>query len=100
MKALRNLLLIVSGLLVLAWPLMLFGSIFAFDEPSRGLWFEVLRYTFVFAVLSYPAGYVYGCYRIFQERREERKWTIPLLLASPYLHLAIVFGLAMLIGEK
>jgi hypothetical protein len=52
--------LIVSTILVLAWPLVLMFSAFIFDAPIRS-WFDATkRYALVIYVLSYPVGYLGG----------------------------------------
>lgn len=57
MKNGEKALFVFSALLVLAWPVFAFTSIFAFDAPIRSGFDESSRYAFVVAVLSYPLAF-------------------------------------------
>ncbi len=58
MQALGYCAVVLSTLLVLAWPFFLFMSAFAFDAPLEGKGDEAMRFALVGYVLSYPLGYL------------------------------------------
>jgi hypothetical protein len=93
MKVIAYCSLVLSGLLILLWPVAAYGSIFLFDAPSRGALFEFQRYALVLGILSYPWGYLVGIGRIFARKKGQEWWTkltVAFLLA-PFVHLALVF---------
>jgi hypothetical protein len=45
------------GLLLLVWPLGLFGSIFMFDAPFRGSWDAASRFATLGAIVIFPLLY-------------------------------------------
>jgi hypothetical protein len=93
--------LVLSSLLVLLWPAAAYASIFAFDAPSGGAYFELKRYGLVIGILSYPWGYLVAIARILARRKSQAWWsklTIGFLL-TPFVQLALVFLLATALGR-
>ncbi len=101
MKVIAYCSLVLTSLLVLLWPLAAYASIFAFDAPSSGAYFELKRYALVIGVLSDPWGYLVAIARILARRKGQAWWsklTIGFLL-TPFLQLALLFLLATALGR-
>jgi hypothetical protein len=64
MKVIAYCCLVISSLVVLAWPALLFLSIFLFDAPTRDFLYELRRYTIFILFLTYPWGYVVAMTRL------------------------------------
>ena len=75
MKVIAYCSLVLTSLLVLLWPLAAYASIFAFDAPSSGAYFELKRYALVIGVLSYPWGYLVAIARILARRKGQAWWS-------------------------
>jgi hypothetical protein len=71
--------LVLSTILVLAWPLVLMFSAFIFDAPIRSKTDEAMRFALVIYVLSYPVGYLVGIAYLIARRTSPLKgqawWT-------------------------
>jgi hypothetical protein len=95
MKAIAYCCLVVSSLVVLAWPLIFFGSIFLFDAPTRGALYEFRRWTGFFLAVSYPWAYIVALVRIWLLKTNAQEWwtkklTIVFLLA-PIAQVGLAF---------
>ena len=93
--------LVLSGLLVLLWPVAAFSSIFLFDAPSGTFYFEVQRYALAIGILSYPWGFLVAIARIIARKKGQGWWnglTIGFLLA-PFAQLTLVYLLVTLFGH-
>ena len=71
--------LVVSTILVLAWPLFFMFSAFIFDAPIRSKYDETSRYALLIYALSYPVGYLVGIAYVIARRTGQPKgrvwWT-------------------------
>lgn len=87
---------VVTGLLLLAWPVAAFVGIFVFDAPIRGAADALLRYSMVGAIWGYPAfwGVGLGLFRraLKDLRPGPAVWLPMLLPLLPILWLALVFA--------
>jgi hypothetical protein len=84
MKVFAYCTLVLSGLLVLLWPVAAFSSIFLFDAPNGTFYFEVQRYALAIGILSYPRGFLVAIARIIARKKGQGWWnglTIGFLLA-------------------
>lgn len=79
--------LVVSTILIFAWPLFLMFSAFIFDAPITGKADETYRFALLIYVLSYPVGYVVGIAYVIARRIGKpkgrtwcTKWTVFLFL--------------------
>ena len=75
--------LVVSTILVFAWPLFLMFSAFIFDAPITSKFDETKRFALLIYVLSYPLGYVVGIAYVIARRIGQpkgrtwcTKWTV------------------------
>jgi hypothetical protein len=79
MKLIAYLALIVSTMLVLAWPFVLMMSAFIFDAPIRSKADETGRFALAIYLLSYPVGYLVGIANLIARRIGQPKgrawWT-------------------------
>jgi hypothetical protein len=91
MKVFEALVIGLSGVLVLAWPLFAFGALFMLDAPVRGVGGALLRGLLIGSLLSYPAGGIYAMHLRHVDRLPQREWKRLALFASPCLHLGAVF---------
>jgi hypothetical protein len=103
MKILAYCVLVLSTLVVCAWPFVLMMSAFIFDAPIRSKADGTGRYALLFYILSYPLGYLVGIAYIIARRTGQPKgqvwWTkwgvflflLPIIqLGLPLLILAFV----------
>jgi hypothetical protein len=101
MKLIANVLLFFDALIFIPWPLLsLFVLGFAFDAPNS---FNVINCSGVLIFLTYPLGFIAAWRARRKALKEGTDWCtnrIIRLLALPYVHLALVFGLAYLSGHK
>lgn len=94
MKIITYIAAVFSTLLVLAWPLVFFGTIFLFDEPLHGA-ADVIRNVLSFCLLAYPLGYVVALVSVVVRKASKRgilwwKPPVPYLFCVPVLQLTIV----------
>lgn len=85
MKAAAYSALIISCIITLPWPLLAFGSLFAFDAPSKGVTDISLRMIQVSLMLTYPWGLVAALVNFLSRRKDEdwcTKLTVAFLAAS------------------
>jgi hypothetical protein len=79
MKLVAYLALIVSTIVVLAWPFVLMMSAFIFDAPIRSKADETGRFAMAIYLLSYPVGYLVGIANLIARRIGQPKgrawWT-------------------------
>jgi hypothetical protein len=79
MKLVAYCALIVSTMLVLAWPLVLMFSAFIFDAPIRSRSDGAERYALLIYILSYPVGFLVGIAYLIARRMGQPKgqvwWT-------------------------
>jgi len=75
--------LVVSTILVFAWPLFLMFSAFIFDAPIRSKFGETMRFALLIYVLSYPVGLLVGIAYVIARRMGQpkgrtwcTKWTV------------------------
>jgi hypothetical protein len=87
--------LVLSTILVLAWPLFLMFSAFIFDAPIRSKSDETERYALLIYILSYPMGYLVGIAYLIARRIGQpkgrvwwTKWAIFLFLL-PVIQLSL-----------
>jgi hypothetical protein len=79
MKIFAYCVLVLSTIVVFAWPLVAMFSAFLFDAPTTS-WFDATRrYALAIYVLSYPVGYLVGIAYITARRTGPTKgqvwWT-------------------------
>jgi uncharacterized membrane protein YhaH (DUF805 family) len=91
MKKFTIIALILSSLLVLVWPLILFVLIFMNDNPKGS---EILINTFNFLVLYYPLGWVIALIWLLVRRikKSPKRWWEPptaYLFLIPFAQLAV-----------
>jgi hypothetical protein len=101
MKVFAYLILVLSCLAALLWPLAAFSSVFLFDAPSGTFYFEMQRYALAIGILSYPWGFLVAVARIVARKKGHDWWnrlTIGFLLA-PFAQLALVYLLVTLFGH-
>jgi hypothetical protein len=93
--------LVLSGLVVLLWPLAAFSSIFLFDAPTSTFYFEVERYALAIGILSYPWGFLVAIARIIARKKGQVWWTRPTIgfLLVPFAQLALVYLVVTLFGR-
>lgn len=93
---------ILSTLLVLAWPLVFFCSIFVFDNPSAKVPEAVLG-VLLLGILSYPAGYAvaWGFILVRKWRHGPTWWTppIPYLFLIPFIQLVLAVAAVMVLAR-
>lgn len=89
--------IILSSLLVVAWPLVFFFSAFLFDAPLHGR-AETFRWLVVYWIWSYPLGFFAGIGYLIARRIaiKQRPWWKP---PTAYLFLLpiIQFSLPVLV---
>jgi hypothetical protein len=92
---------ILSTLLVVAWPVAAFGSIFLFDAPTRDALYEFKRFFLFIGVITYPWGYLVAIARIFARRKGEVWWTrlTIVFFLVPFGQLGLVFLVASIFGS-
>jgi len=97
MKLIANVLLFFDALIFIPWPLLsLFVLAFAFDAPNS---FNVINCSGVLIFLTYPLGFIAAWRSRRKALKGDADWCTSRnigLLALPYFHLALVFGLAYL----
>jgi hypothetical protein len=100
---------VLSTLLVLAWPFFLFMSAFVFDAPVHGKGDETMRFAFVFYLLSYPLGYLVAIAYVIARKMGPPKGQVLLtkraifLFLLPFIHLcllALVLLVTSLVGSQ
>jgi hypothetical protein len=103
MKAFAYCALVLSTMLVLAWPFVLMMSAFIFDAPIRSKADETGRYALLFYILSYPLGYLVGIAYLIARRTGQpkgrvlwTKWAVFLFLL-PIIQLGLPVLIAALI---
>lgn len=93
MKIFSIIALILSTLLVLAWPLCLFITPFLFDHATTD---ETKIGAFLIAFLGYPAGWIIALISLPLRRlvKSPKKWwesPTPYLFLIPFAHLGVAF---------
>jgi hypothetical protein len=75
--------LVLSTILVFAWPLFLMFSAFIFDAPIESKFDETMRFALLIYVLSYPVGLLVGIAYVIARRIGQpkgrtwcTKWTV------------------------
>ena len=75
--------LVLSTILLFAWPLFFMFSAFIFDAPIQSKLDETYRFALLIYVLSYPLGYVVGIAYVIARRIGQpkgrtwcTKWTV------------------------
>ena len=75
--------LVLSTILIFAWPLFFMFSAFIFDAPIQSKLDETYRFALLIYVLSYPVGYVVGIAYVVARRIGKpkgrtwcTKWTV------------------------
>ena len=79
--------------LVLFWPIAFLMSVFSFDAPSRGFFFELMRCGLVLVLLTYPWGYIVVVIARIEAKKRGVDWWTPRnmqFLVAPFIHIAIV----------
>jgi len=67
---------VLSSVLVMAWPLVFFSTIFIFDAPTHGAADSAGRWVLTLWILSYPLGYFAAIGYLFA-RIKDRPWWKP-----------------------
>jgi len=80
MRATAYIALISSCIISLPWPLFAFGSLFAFDAPSKGVMDTSVRMIQVTLMLTYPWGLLAGFIN-FLSRKKGEDWCTNLTVA-------------------
>jgi hypothetical protein len=87
--------LVLSTILVFAWPLFLMFSAFIFDAPITSKFDETKRFALLIYVLSYPVGLLVGIGYVIARRIGKpkgrtwcTKWTVFLFLL-PIIQLSV-----------
>jgi len=87
--------LVLSTILVFAWPLFLMFSAFIFDAPITSKFDETKRFALLIYVLSYPVGLLVGIGYVIARRMGQpkgrtwcTKWTVFLFLL-PIIQLSV-----------
>jgi hypothetical protein len=79
MKAFAYCAVVLSTVLVLAWPFVLMMSAFIFDAPIRSTSDEIERFALAIYIISYPVGYLVGIANLIARRIGQPKgrawWT-------------------------
>jgi hypothetical protein len=101
MKVFAYCIFVLSGLVVLLWPLAAYFSIFLFDAPGGTVYFEIQRYALAIGILSYPWGFLVGIARIIARKKGQDWWTIITIgfLLAPLAQLALVYLLVTVFGH-
>jgi hypothetical protein len=91
--------IVLSSLLIVAWPLFFFFSIFIFDAPTHGA-ADTGRWVFAFWIWSYPWGYLAAIGYLFARRKDRPWWNPPTayLFLLPCAHLLLLFTDAKVFG--
>jgi hypothetical protein len=90
--------IVLSSVLVAAWPVVFFFSAFLFDAPLQGA-AAAARWVGVLWLWSYPLGYCVAIAYLFARRRDRPWWKPPTayLFLLPFAHVAL---LALVIWVK
>jgi len=87
--------LVLSTILVFAWPLFLMFSAFIFDAPITSKFDETKRFALLIYVLSYPVGLLVGIAYVIARRTGQpkgrtwcTKWTVFFFLL-PIIQLSV-----------
>lgn len=94
-RTVGTVLFVITGILLVAWPVAAFVAIFLFDAPIRDAADEAFRYSMAGAIWGYPAfwGAGFGLFRAALKRKQAgRALYLPIALPLlPILWLAIAF---------
>src|SRR6266540_4853474 len=83
-------LLLLTGLLILAWPFLLFPALLSLGAPSTSQWGRMGRWLYLCLFFSYPWSYIWGLSRLYSARARVNERGTTLLLALPWFHVFIV----------
>ena len=89
--------LVISSLLVLAWPLIFFGSIFLFDAPTRDALYEFRRWATVVLAVTYPWAFIVALVRMWALKTKDQEWWTKKLTIFFLLWPIAQLGLAFLV---
>jgi hypothetical protein len=104
MKTFAIICVVLSSVLVAAWPVAFFLSAFLFDAPVHGR-ADTARWIFAYGIWTYPWGFLAGLGYLIARRiaLKDRPWWKPptaYLFLLPFVHLAVlllvVFGVELL----
>jgi hypothetical protein len=90
--------LIFSGLLVLAWPVFAFGSLFIFDAPLRGPIDGFMRWLIVVLLLSYPLSFFFSVHRTAAGRLPLHSLKRAAVLLLAWVHFGAGLGVMALLS--
>ena len=99
-KTITVLSLVLSGVLVIVWPLIAYTSIFVFDAPLSNAFEQLLRGSIVAIAISYPVTYAVVMFIVVRSWRQSRlTYKHAVLALLPILQFALPPLLASTVGH-
>ncbi len=84
---------VLSGLVLIAWPVLVFLSMFMFDMPFRSSFDACLRYLILFSIILYPIVWGRSLVIALRARRKAGKGPLVLAMLAPFLWVCVSVAL-------